>query len=208
MATIVAGISKVSDALVGSKSARKNWDEQPPATPIETEHKEKGGSNFAEKSNFAAMGITIHENGGSNFAEKSTLTHLSRFLCPHCKKNSGTLSPCTLSGSSLRPPYLHHTEQQNRSSSFSFSPYRKRGHRRSTPDIPSFSLNRSVSSSDLYDCGHAKLVVHPDVLANLGWQLLRASQLLHHPGARTPIATQISYSPDNQSSNRLCVNEL
>ncbi|KAG4930221.1 hypothetical protein AAZX31_17G117000 [Glycine max] len=35
MATIVAGISKVSDALVGSKSARKNWDEQPPATPVE-----------------------------------------------------------------------------------------------------------------------------------------------------------------------------
>jgi len=44
MATIVAGISKVSDALVGSKSARKNWDEQPPATPVEAEHKEKGGS--------------------------------------------------------------------------------------------------------------------------------------------------------------------
>ncbi|XP_014506054.1 uncharacterized protein LOC106765820 [Vigna radiata var. radiata] len=108
MATIVAGISKVSDALVGSKSARKNWDEQPPATPVETEHKEKGGSknkvdaqailrtqaamsrrlsdvsgqkpgsNYSssnektkalspqscvleEKSNFAAMGITIHE---------------------------------------------------------------------------------------------------------------------------------------------------
>ncbi|XP_027917331.1 uncharacterized protein LOC114176481 [Vigna unguiculata] len=108
MATIVAGISKVSDALVGSKSARKNWDEQPPATPVESEHKEKGGSknkidaqailrtqaamsrrlsdvsgqkpgsNYSssnektkalspqscvleEKSNFAAMGITIHE---------------------------------------------------------------------------------------------------------------------------------------------------
>jgi len=44
MATIVAGISKVSDALVGSKSARKNWDEQPPATPVEPEHKEKSGS--------------------------------------------------------------------------------------------------------------------------------------------------------------------
>ncbi|RDX60587.1 tRNA (guanine(37)-N1)-methyltransferase 2, partial [Mucuna pruriens] len=108
MATIVAGISKVSDALVGSKSARKNWDEQPPATPVEAEPKEKGaskskvdaqailrtqaamsrrlsdvsgqkpGSNdsssnektkagspqscvLEEKSNFAAMGITVHE---------------------------------------------------------------------------------------------------------------------------------------------------
>ncbi|KAK7411553.1 hypothetical protein VNO78_02987 [Psophocarpus tetragonolobus] len=28
MATIVSGIPKVSDELVGSKSARKNWDEQ------------------------------------------------------------------------------------------------------------------------------------------------------------------------------------
>lgn len=109
MPTIVAGISKVSDALVGSKSARKNWDEQPPATPVEAEpHREKGGfkskvdaqailrtqaamsrrlsdvsgqkpgSNDSssnektkvgspescvpeEKSNFAAMGITVHE---------------------------------------------------------------------------------------------------------------------------------------------------
>ncbi|KAL9326280.1 hypothetical protein ACSQ67_006925 [Phaseolus vulgaris] len=108
MATIVAGISKVSDALVGSKSARKNWDEQPPATPVEPEHKEKSGSKckvdaqailrtqaamsrrlsdvsghkpgsnysssnektkalspqscvLGDKSNFAAMGITIHE---------------------------------------------------------------------------------------------------------------------------------------------------
>ncbi|KAK8471254.1 hypothetical protein PHAVU_003G176500 [Phaseolus vulgaris] len=108
MATIVAGISKVSDALVGSKSARKNWDEQPPVTPVEPEHKEKSGSKckvdaqailrtqaamsrrlsdvsghkpgsnysssnektkalspqscvLGDKSNFAAMGITIHE---------------------------------------------------------------------------------------------------------------------------------------------------
>ncbi|KAK7330193.1 hypothetical protein VNO77_24380 [Canavalia gladiata] len=109
MATLVAGFSKVSDALVGSaKSARKNWDEQPPATPVEAEHKEKGaskikvdpqailrtqaamsrrlsdvngqksGSNDSsinektktgsshncleqEKSNFAALGLTIHE---------------------------------------------------------------------------------------------------------------------------------------------------
>ncbi|KAK7388764.1 hypothetical protein VNO78_23591 [Psophocarpus tetragonolobus] len=43
MATIVAGISKVSD---GSKSARKNWDEHPPSTPVEADHKEKGGSKF------------------------------------------------------------------------------------------------------------------------------------------------------------------
>ncbi|WVY91264.1 hypothetical protein V8G54_036778 [Vigna mungo] len=55
MATIVAGILKVFDVLVGSKSARKNWDEQPLAksvrknwdeqplaTPVETEHKAKG----------------------------------------------------------------------------------------------------------------------------------------------------------------------
>ncbi|KAF7806330.1 Glucan endo-1,3-beta-glucosidase 8 isoform B [Senna tora] len=44
MATIVAGISKVSEALVGSaKTTRKNWDEQPiVATP--TEHKEKGAA--------------------------------------------------------------------------------------------------------------------------------------------------------------------
>ncbi|KOM26615.1 hypothetical protein LR48_Vigan303s003700 [Vigna angularis] len=94
---------------------------------------------------------------------------------------------------------------------------------RSTFDVPSFSLNRSVLSSERfeellrveifvdrrtillplgrsftleYDCGHAKLAVHPDVPTNLGWQLLRASQLLHHPGARMPVATQISYSPD------------
>ncbi|KAI4344057.1 hypothetical protein L6164_011331 [Bauhinia variegata] len=42
MATIVAGISKVSDALVGSaKTSRKNWDEQTaPVAP--TEQKEKG----------------------------------------------------------------------------------------------------------------------------------------------------------------------
>ncbi|KOM30674.1 hypothetical protein LR48_Vigan01g022800 [Vigna angularis] len=56
-----------------------------------------------------------------------------------------------------------------------------------------------------YDCKHAKLAVHPDVPTNLGWQLLRASQLLHHPGARTPVAMQISYSPDSQSSNRFCM---
>lgn len=42
MATIVAGISKVSEALVGSaKTTRKNWDEQPNvATPAE--QKDKG----------------------------------------------------------------------------------------------------------------------------------------------------------------------
>lgn len=109
MATIVAGIAKTSDALVGSaKSARKNWDEQPPATPVEGEAREKGGSKskvdaqailrtqaamsrrlsdvsgqkpggndsssnektkagspkscgLEDNSNFAAMGITIHE---------------------------------------------------------------------------------------------------------------------------------------------------
>ncbi|KHN15143.1 hypothetical protein glysoja_011761 [Glycine soja] len=103
MATIVAGISKVSDALVGSKSARKNWDEQLPATPVEAGGSkskvdaqailrtqaamsrrlsdvsgQKPGSNdsssnektkavspqscvLEDKSNFAAMGITIHE---------------------------------------------------------------------------------------------------------------------------------------------------
>ncbi|KAK7265015.1 hypothetical protein RJT34_32631 [Clitoria ternatea] len=109
MATMVAGISKVSDALVGSaKSARKNWDEQSPLTPVEAEHREKGSSKnrvdqqailrtqaamsrrlsdvngqkpggndsssgettkvdspqsrgLEEKSNFAALGITIHE---------------------------------------------------------------------------------------------------------------------------------------------------
>jgi len=44
MATIVIRISKVSDVLVRSKSARKNWDEQPLTTPVEAEHKEKGGS--------------------------------------------------------------------------------------------------------------------------------------------------------------------
>ncbi|KOM49994.1 hypothetical protein LR48_Vigan08g082100 [Vigna angularis] len=31
---------------------------------------------------------------------------------------------------------------------------------------------------------------------NLGGQLMRVFQLLHHPGARTPVATQISYRPD------------
>lgn len=93
---------------MGSKSAKKNWDEQPPATPVEGEHREKGGSRskvdaqailrtqaamsrrlsdvsgqkpgsndslsnekikagspqscvLEEKSNFAAMGITVHE---------------------------------------------------------------------------------------------------------------------------------------------------
>ncbi|KOM43580.1 hypothetical protein LR48_Vigan05g118500 [Vigna angularis] len=30
-------------------------------------------------------------------------------------------------------------------------------------------------------------------------ELMRVFQLLHHPGARTPVATQISYSPDIQS---------
>ncbi|XP_027333031.1 uncharacterized protein LOC113847901 [Abrus precatorius] len=109
MATMVAGISKVSDALVGSaKSARKNWDEQPPLTPGEAEPKEKGASKNKvdpqailrtqaamsrrlsdvngqkpggsdssisektkagssqscvdqDKSNFTAMGVTVHE---------------------------------------------------------------------------------------------------------------------------------------------------
>ncbi|KAF5742943.1 hypothetical protein HS088_TW09G01005 [Tripterygium wilfordii] len=42
MATIVAGISKVSEALVGSgKSARKSWDEPPPVVGS-VEQKEKG----------------------------------------------------------------------------------------------------------------------------------------------------------------------
>ncbi|KOM56911.1 hypothetical protein LR48_Vigan10g280300 [Vigna angularis] len=53
--------------------------------------------------------------------------------------------------------------------------------------------------------GMLMLAVHPDVSTNLGWQLMRVFQLLHHPGARTPVATQISYSPDSQSSDTFCV---
>ena len=43
MATIAAGISKVSEALVGSaKGNRKNWDEAPP--PATAEQREKGAT--------------------------------------------------------------------------------------------------------------------------------------------------------------------
>ncbi|OMO57982.1 hypothetical protein COLO4_34937 [Corchorus olitorius] len=45
MATIVAGISKVSEALVGSaKSSRKSWDEQPEKGSVEPKEKVSGKS--------------------------------------------------------------------------------------------------------------------------------------------------------------------
>ncbi|XP_057467510.1 uncharacterized protein LOC130756901 isoform X1 [Actinidia eriantha] len=45
MATIAAGISKVSEALVGSaKGNRKNWDEPPPPTVAAAEQREKGAT--------------------------------------------------------------------------------------------------------------------------------------------------------------------
>ncbi|KOM39847.1 hypothetical protein LR48_Vigan04g004500 [Vigna angularis] len=50
-----------------------------------------------------------------------------------------------------------------------------------------------------YDCGYAKLSIHPDVPANLGWQLMRIL-VTTSPGCMNVVATQNSYSPDDGSA--------
>nr|XP_017215679.1 PREDICTED: uncharacterized protein LOC108193505 isoform X2 [Daucus carota subsp. sativus] len=103
LANIAAGISKVSEALVGSsKGNRKNWDESPGAGTGSGEQKEKGG--FRSKPDFQAIlrtqeaisrrlsdvSITQHnqdessgfENSNPNLGEGSFVTEKSSNVAP------------------------------------------------------------------------------------------------------------------------------
>jgi len=60
-------------------------------------------------------------------SEGPSPSHISAASCAPTARKTPAPNPCTLSGSSLLSPYLHHTAQQNRSSSFSFPPYPQRG---------------------------------------------------------------------------------
>ncbi|XP_074339310.1 uncharacterized protein LOC141677328 [Apium graveolens] len=103
LANIAAGISKVSEALVGSsKGNRKNWDESPGAGTGSGEQKEKGG--FRSKPDFQAIlrtqeaisrrlsdvSITQHnqdessglQNSNPNLGEGSFVTEKSSNVAP------------------------------------------------------------------------------------------------------------------------------
>ncbi|KAK1377567.1 Serine/arginine repetitive matrix protein 1 [Heracleum sosnowskyi] len=103
LANIAAGISKASEALVGSsKGNRKNWDESPGAGTGSGEQKEKGG--FRSKPDFQAIlrtqeaisrrlsdvSLTQHnqdessgfENSNPNLGEGSFLTEKSSNVAP------------------------------------------------------------------------------------------------------------------------------
>ncbi|KAF8397067.1 hypothetical protein HHK36_018705 [Tetracentron sinense] len=80
MATIVAGISKVSEALVGSgKTMRKSWDDQS-VLPPPVEQKEKGASRSkpdlqAILRTQAAISRRLSDAGGGNLNQEDTMTN-------------------------------------------------------------------------------------------------------------------------------------
>ncbi|XP_043698862.1 uncharacterized protein LOC122649688 [Telopea speciosissima] len=81
MATIVTGISKVSDALVGSSKMRKSWDEPPAAA----EHKDRATSRHNKPDLQAIMRTQVaisrrlsDANGGSAHLEPASMNERSK----------------------------------------------------------------------------------------------------------------------------------
>ncbi|KAI4335809.1 hypothetical protein L6164_014418 [Bauhinia variegata] len=102
MATIVAGISKVSDALVGSaKASRKNWDEQP-AVAVSNEQKEKGvpksklDSQSILRTQAAISRRLSDANGQKPNGDESSSTENSKSCSPEEVLTQGKPNPAAL----------------------------------------------------------------------------------------------------------------